>query len=769
MTARKIKKKTSSTKKIADVEFALLPRYEKAIREMEEKFSPFAMVVFLRTYARKKADDTLESWQDLVIRVINSTFYFKKTQTKNWNEQREQRLAFDMAKAMFNLQWLPPGRGLWAMQKDYIKKFGNMALNNCGFVSTEMSRFGNISLAVAIKWMMDASMLGVGVGFDCDWNGTVYLPNRDSDDVFVIEDSRQGWSESTNDLLLSYLLPNQRACKFDYSLIRPEGAPIKGFGGVAAGPQVLVLAHRRIASCMECYYRCQQGMGAKESIRMMLKESYHYETEEFKAGFNTLMEKFEAVPDAEKTYRNARLVADLFNIVGVCVVSGNVRRSAEVALAEPSNVEFLNLKNYAINPEREYTYGWMSNNSARIEVKEHYEDIVKNIVPLIIQNGEPGIVNLIKANAVDPKNPKKKKDRGVNPCVEITLMAFELCCLAEVFGINCIGEDGKFSMEIFLNACKFASIYASIVSCIPSGNQYTDEVVSVNHRIGVSQSGLFTLYDTLNRETYIEALERGFNTIKLTCNKYVHDFCGVTPIAVSTVKPSGTISILAASLAGVHPAIENRYIMRRIRIGANLPIAKALLQAGVPHEKSKSDGTVLIFLFPIDQGEARSAREVSMWEQCMMALEVQNKYSDNGVSLSLYFERSTESDQLPQLIRFILPYVKGISFMPKNWRRKLTLNDGHELLFNPEVPDEDNEMLMKNMEQFSSEGEREFFNSSKSVIYEQPPFTAISKEEYERTLALMPAINTTMLTSTNSLTASDGASTKYCDALKCSI
>lgn len=772
MVARKITKKSKKralvkVPKTGPVEFNLAPRTVKVIRALKENFSPYGMIVFLRTYARKKENGELETWHDVVLRVIGDTFYFKKKQAKKWNEEREQRLALDMAKAMFHFYWLPPGRGLWAMQRKYIEKYGSMALNNCGFVSTTMEEFGNLSLAVAIEWMMDASMLGVGVGFDCDWNGTVHLPTPVVNEI-VIEDTREGWFESVNALMRSYLIPGQNRCVFDYSLIRPEGAPILGFGGVAAGPQVLELAHARLSACFECFYRCQEGMPAKESIRIMLEQAPKYEDATYMHNYAEMLARFDAAHADLKSYENVRLIVDVFNIVGVCVVSGNVRRSAEVALGDPRSREFLNMKNWSINPERENSYGWMSNNSVRIENKEQYEDVINNIAPLIIANGEPGIVNLIKINAVDPKNPKHKRDRGVNPCVEITLESFELCCLSEVFPSNCVDEDGVFSMEIYLNACKYAAIYASVVSCIPVHNKHTAEIVNRNHRIGVSQSGLWQMYEMLNREDYLTMLDKAFHVVKMTANKYVFEFCGTLPIAVTTIKPSGTISSLAQSLPGVHPGIESRYAMRRIRIGKNLPLAQALITAGIRHEASKTDGSAWIFCFPIDQGKWRAANEVPMWEQCMMALEVQDRYSDNGVSVSLYFERNTEAAQLPQLIKYILPHVKGISFMPREYVRALTLEGGHKLVFNPECSDAV-EKLIASVSQYTNAAERERFDKSKGVIYIQPPFTTITEDEYIVATVGMPAFDPAVLNRRKDLEGADGSATKYCDAMKCSI
>ena len=75
------------------------------------------------------------------------------------------------------------------------------ALNNCAFVSTLASDVEGFIKAFA--FLMDSSMLGVGVGFDTKGKDTykLYQPLQDDKEIFVIPDTREGWVESIERLL----------------------------------------------------------------------------------------------------------------------------------------------------------------------------------------------------------------------------------------------------------------------------------------------------------------------------------------------------------------------------------------------------------------------------------------------------------------------------------------------------------------------------------------------------------------------------------------
>lgn len=125
------------------------------------------------------------------------------------------------------------------------------------------------------------------------------------------------------------------------------------------------------------------------------------------------------------------------NLIGRCVVAGNVRRSSEISLGSYESEEFINLKNYKINPERE-AWGWCSNNSIFADVGMDYKDIEERIA----NNGEPGLLwmdNVRKFSRMNGVEDNKDfRADGTNPCSEQTLEDKELCCLVEVFIANTI-------------------------------------------------------------------------------------------------------------------------------------------------------------------------------------------------------------------------------------------------------------------------------------------------------------------------------------------
>src|SRR6516165_5111699 len=131
-------------------------------------FNQLGYVVFLRTYSRVKADGNPESWADVVIRVTEGIFSIRKNHfIKNrlsWNDDDWQDYAKGFSESMFNMFWLPPGRGLWACGTDIVKLKGSGALNNCGAVSL-------FDLVKGATWTMDFLMMGCGVGFDTKWEG----------------------------------------------------------------------------------------------------------------------------------------------------------------------------------------------------------------------------------------------------------------------------------------------------------------------------------------------------------------------------------------------------------------------------------------------------------------------------------------------------------------------------------------------------------------------------------------------------------------------
>jgi ribonucleoside-diphosphate reductase alpha chain len=572
-------------------------------------FQGFGEAVYYRTYSRIKPDGTQEYWADTVIRVINGVISIRKNHylqyALEWEEAKWQRYAQKLAISMFDMKWLPPGRGLWIMGTAYIYERGSAALNNCGAVDTT-------DLSVAAEWTMDMLMCGVGVGFNTAWKGTdVSIPDKADPDVHVISDSREGWAESVKLLIESYTKKGTWS-SFDYSKIRPEGSPIHGFGGTASGPEPLKVLHRRIEKYLDDY--CH-----KKSDR-------------------------------------TRCVADVMNAIGICVVAGNVRRSAQILLGSVNDTTFLELKDYRKNPERN-EIGWVSNNTVVLENIEEFQQM-PTIAEHIRDNGEPGIMNLINVQKFARYGDASHDNATLaNPCSEIPLESFELCNLSEVFPSRCEND------EKFYEALEYATFYASTVSLLPTHRSQTNEVILRNRRIGVSISGIADMIDTYGETELTRRLRKGYLLVRSHNQKLAAEADIPPSIRVTTIKPSGSISQLAGCSAGMHfPTFQ--YAIRRMRVGSTSRVCKLLKDVGVPHEADHYDANTTVFEFPVSYGNTRSATVVSAREQFSLLALLQREWSDNMVSCTIYFDPKTEGPQIDEILSEFVPRIKSVSMLP---------------------------------------------------------------------------------------------------------
>jgi len=572
-------------------------------------FGGFGEAVYYRTYSRIKPDGSQEDWADTVIRVINGVMSVRKhhymLNNLVWNETKWQLYAKELAISMFDMKWLPPGRGLWIMGTEYIYERGAAALNNCGAVDTT-------DLSLAAEWTMDMLMCGVGVGFNTVWKGkNVSRPDKVKTAHFVIPDSREGWVTSVR-LLIESFTKRGTWFTFDYSKIRPKGSIIHGFGGTASGPDPLKELHERIENYLVNY--CKGKID------------------------------------------QTRCTADVMNAIGACVVAGNVRRSAEIALGSVDDNTFLELKDYTKNPERA-DIGWISNNTVVLEKTEDFEKLPM-IAEHIRDNGEPGIMNLINVQRYARFGEKCKDKASLsNPCSEIPLESFELCNLAEVFPSRCVNEDE------FYQSLEYATFYASTVALLATHRPETNAIVARNRRIGVSISGIADMLDAYGTIELTRRLKKGYKLVRSVNQELAAEAEVPASIRVTTVKPSGTISQLVGCSSGMHfPTFQ--YAIRRIRIGDTSSICSVLKAAGVPYEEDHYSANTTVFEFPIDQGKTRKATDVSAEEQFSLLALLQREWSDNMISCTIYFDPKTEGPQIEYMLAQFIPVIKSVSMLP---------------------------------------------------------------------------------------------------------
>jgi ribonucleoside-triphosphate reductase len=633
-------------------------------------FNGLGELVYLRTYSRIKQDGTQEKWYETVRRVVEGCFTMQKRHIAEhnlgWSDRKAQRSAKVMYDLMFNMKFLPPGRGLWAMGSPLTtEKNLHAALFNCAFVSTETIA---TDLAEPFTFLMDASMLGIGVGFDTKGAGklTITAP-AGAPTTYVIPDTREGWVESLKLLLESYFVPDSPPVEFDFSAIRPAGEPIKGFGGVASGPEPLRVMH--------------------EEIRGVL---------------------------ASRTAHGSSLITvtdivDIQNLIGKCVIAGNLRRTAEIAFGEPTDEEFIDLKNYDKNPQRA-AYGWTSNNSIFAGVGMDYVPTAERVA----LNGEPGYAWLENMRAYsrmgDAPDHKDKRVGGGNPCLEQSLESYETCNLVETFPAN------HASLDEFKLTLKYAYLFGKTVTLSKTPWPKTNRIALRNRRIGLSMSGVQQAVSTLGIEEFRRWCDEGYKTIKQYDEVYSEWLAIPKSVKVTSVKPSGSVSLLAGATPGMHWP-ENRVYIRRMRLSEFSDLVQPLRDAGYHVEPDVYSPNTLVVEIPVKiHEEIRTAGEVSMWEQLAMAAFLQRYWADNQVSSTITFDPATEGAQIAHALNYFQYQLKGVSFLPR-------LEDG---------------------------------------AYAQMPYEGISEERYEGLVAKLKPL-------TFGATHEAAEQEKYCDSAGCVI
>jgi len=463
---------------------------------------------------------------------------------------------------------------------------------------------------------MDMLALGAGVGYNIQKKYVDELPevrswfsaptrmdNGGAD--FIVPDSREGWVRLLGKTLkAAFLSETAEKGTFTYStqVIRGKGTPIKRFGGVASGPEDL------------CW-------GIKEISKILSKRK------------NKKIRPIDCL--------------DIMNIIGAIIVAGNVRRSAQIAIGDPDDVEFLLAKRW----DMKNVPSWraMSNNSVVCndinELHELFWDGYEG-------KGEPyGLINLGLARSVGRLGDTQYPDymiEGFNPCAEQGLESFETCCLAEIFLPNITSKSELFDAAELLYRVNKHSLL------LPSHHPETQHVVHRNMRMGIGMTGI------------AQASKEQLSWLS-DCYEYLREFDleyseehHINPsIKLTTIKPSGTLSLLPGVTPGCHPAYA-RYMYRRIRIASTHSLVETCKKKGYPVEYQKNfDGTedygtvVITFPFAYPEGTLL-AKETTAIKQLELIKWLQEHWSDNSVSCTIYYKK----EELPAIKEYLSKYYK---------------------------------------------------------------------------------------------------------------
>jgi adenosylcobalamin-dependent ribonucleoside-triphosphate reductase len=594
--------------------FRLSDTFIEPYKEAKVPWGPIGYITFKRTYSRRLSEfdpaaTGTEEWWQSCRRVVEGMFNVQKEHVVRlgleWNDGKAQQTAKDAYDRLFNLKWTPPGRGLWMMGTKFVEEKTGAALFNCAFRSTkELATKGGYLFA----WMMDALMLGVGVGFDTLGAGTVTIKEPEyTGDTLIIDDSREGWVNSVHSLLDGFFL-GHKVPKFDYSAIRPAGAKINGFGGTSSGAGPLKELHKDL-------------------------------TELFSSKIG------EPITSVD--------IVDTENLIGRCVVAGNVRRSAALAMGEYDDKRYLEMKN---DQEKLYHHRWGSNNSFNAEVGMDYTWHAEQSKT----NGEPGYIWLQNAKTRGRFKDDERFDdinvAGFNPCVEQQLHDGECCCLVETFPAK---HD---SYEDYLKTLKCAYLYGKTVTLVNTHWPETNAMMLKNRRIGLSQSGIVQAFNKHGRRTMLNWCDKAYDHIQQLDKEYSDWLCVPKSIRTTSIKPSGTVSLLNGSTPGIHFP-EDEYYIRRIRFSSDSKLLDSIRKAGYVVEKDEYSPNTVCVEFPVHEPYfQKGKRDVSMWEQLEIAAQYQYYWADNAVSVTVTF-REEEAPQLKSALEMYETRLKAVSFL----------------------------------------------------------------------------------------------------------
>ncbi len=582
-------------------------------------------LTYITKYSRLKSDGNKERWWETCQRVVEGYYSILKDHCKAnrtpWNEFKAQKAAEDAYSRLWAFKWTPPGRGLQQMGTELVNADRNSGpLLNCAFLTTaSLSSWSARSATGPFTRLMEMSMNGIGVGFDVRGAGGLDLHQPlEETTTFVVPDTREGWAESLGVLLETFFFKNRKTVIFDYSEVRPEGAPLKKFGGRASGPGPLKATHDQISALL--------SGRVGEPI-------------------------------------TSRDIVDIMNLAGKAVVAGGSRRSAELALGSSDDEEFITLKDWTLpkNEERfkEFT-GWgnLSNNT----ILANGEEIPDSLIDSIALNGEPGIYHLDLARThgrlIDGQDDKDLRAVGLNPCAEAILEDSEVCNLTELFPAN--HDD----VDDFKQSLKHAYLYCKAVTLLPTPWPETNEVLTRNRRIGTSISGVVQFVEKHGWNTLREWADAGYKTIQERDRQY-SEWLGIREsIRSSVVKPSGTVSILCGATPGVHWPVASGGYIRRQRFAKHDPMIELFEQSGYLVEQSVSDKGEVVVEFPVtDDKSIRTEREVSIWEKVSLAVLLQRYWADQAVSATFSFCPEEESQIRPVLSAYG-DQLKTLSFLP---------------------------------------------------------------------------------------------------------
>ena len=616
-------------------------------------------------YARWiEEENRRENWGETVGRYIDNVVKPK------WPKDAWPGIVNEIEQAILGLEIMPSMRALMtagpALERD------NTAGYNCSYLPVDDPKSFDEAMFILL--------CGTGVGFSVERQYISKLPEVpeqmfQSDDVIVVKDSKEGWAKSLRKMIA--MLYAGEIPKWDVSKVRPAGAKLKTFGGRASGPAPLV-------------------------------ELFQYVIEKFKGAKGRKLNSLEC--------------HDIMCKIGEGVGVGGVRRSAMISLSNLSDDRMRHAKSgqwWEKNGQRA-----LANNSVAYTEKPDMETFIREWLSLVeSKSGERGIFSRVACEKQATKSGRRKGgfEWGTNPCSEIILRPNSFCNLTEVV------VRATDTLEDLERKVKLATILGTIQSTythFPYLRKVWKDNTEEERLLGVSLTGIMD-NKLLSENGYkLGHLLEGLRQVAISTNAEWADRLGINPsVAITCVKPSGTVSQLVDSSSGIH-ARHSAYYIRTVRGDNKDPLTQFMIDQGIPAEPDvMKPETTTVFSFPMKSPEGAITRnDMTALEQLELWLTYQRHWCEHKPSVTITV-RDHEWMEVGAWVFKHFDEVSGVSFLPHS-----------------------------------------------DHTYQQAPYQDCDKETYEKALALMPPkIDWAKLSNYETEDTSKGTQTFACVGGSCEI
>lgn len=600
-----------------------IPEHVRKLAEESRKYfadNALGEFVYLRSYAKWIPEEgRRETWIETVDRYIN--FMRENLGTKlTEKEYAEVRMGILKQEVM-------PSMRLMQFSGEAARRCNTCAYN-CTFTApTKLEDFAEI---------MYLSMQGCGVGFAVESQNVEQLPQIMKQTgkklpTHVIADSKEGWCDALTIGLTTWYAGKD--ISFDYSIIRPAGARLKTMGGKASGPEPL----------MSLLNFTRERVLRRQGRRLRAIDMH-----------------------------------DIICKIGECVVAGGVRRTAMISLSDLDDTEMRDAKKgqfYMTDPHRA-----VANNSAVYESQPTNTELMDEWVALMKSgSGERGIFNRGSLGATMPKRRVDYFKKigfigedgvthgsiGTNPCAEIILQSKQFCNLSEVIAR---ANDTEASLVRKARLAAIIGTYQSTLTKFEYISQDWTDHNKAERLLGVSITGQWDS-PAVRRP---EVMRKVRDTAVKTNVTYAKRFGVERSMAVTAVKPSGTVSQTFNCASGIHPRHAPYYI-RRVRISATDSLFKLMRDQGVPYYpevgQSMEEANTYVLEFPVKSPdhskEARFKDDLSALDQLEYWKRVKLNYTEHNPSATV----SVSEDEWIAVVDWVQrnwDIIGGLSFLPRS-------------------------------------------------------------------------------------------------------